>query len=467
MGIDGTFQFFGISLQVFLVDLLLSGDNAVVIALACRSLPAKQRRQAMIYGAGAGILLRLILSLTVNLVLLLPLLKIIGAIALLLIAIDLMTEEEEIAENQEGSANHTLSAAVMTIVAADLVMSLDNVVALAAVSHGSFLFLGLGLLLSVPLLIFGSGLLSRLMDEMPGLITLGGALLGWVAGGIAVTDPLIAGWVDTQSPALTLVVPLATALLAVMQSRRLVAERRLLGPQPRQSLRLPMLWTPSRPAEESVIEDRPDPTAPATVEAAVEPAGEATAIPAVVPIQSRDEATLMDDEHDILIGDRQRTAAPAGQPDAELDAQPAPATATALWDIKVALGLAVVVTLLVMVMSVVTEKDDSTTDVTHTPDFSVAPTPDPLQPFQCGVYDSVVYYHHGSMQIRFQADSVKLSGVLNRNAITWKPQPPGTPALGFTPPTTVLDDSAKTVTVKGGSFPETVCQLATGGAAGR
>lgn len=463
MGIDGTFQFFGISLQVFLVDLLLSGDNAVVIALACRSLPAKQRRQAMIYGAGAGILLRLFLSLTVNLVLLLPLLKIIGAIALLLIAIGLMTEEEEIAENQEDVANHTLSAAVMTIVVADLVMSLDNVVALAAVSQGSFLFLGLGLILSVPLLIFGSGLLSRLMDDMPGLITLGGALLGWVAGGIAVTDPLIAGWVDTQSPALTLVVPLATALLAVLQSRRLVAERRLLGPQPRQSLRLPMLWTPSRPAETSVIEDRPDATAPATVEAAGEPA----AIPTGVPIQSRSEATSMDDEHDILIGDRRQTAVPAGQPDAEPNAEPAPATATALWDIKVTLGLAVVVTLLVLVMSVVTPKGESTTDVPHTPDFSVAPTPDPLEPFQCGVYDSVVYYHHGSMQIRFQAGSVKLSGVLNRNAITWKPQPPGTPALGFTPPTTVSDDSAKTVTVKGGSFPETVCQLATGGGAGR
>jgi YjbE family integral membrane protein len=465
MGIDGTFHFLGISLQVILVDLLLSGDNAVVIALACRTLPEQQRRKAMIYGAGAGILLRLFLSLTVNLLLKLPLLKIVGSVALLLIAIGLMTEEEEIAENLEGAANHTLSAAVMTIVVADLVMSMDNVVALAAISQGSFVFLGLGLLLSVPLLIFGSGLLSRLMDDMPELITLGGALLGWIAGSIAVTDPLIAGWVHTQSPALAVVVPLATAILAVAQGRRLVAEQRLLGPQTRQSLKLPMLWTPSRPQEEIVTEDRPEATAQAAVEASVEPAGKSAAIPAAAPIHSRDEATAMDNEHDILIGDRQGTAVPNGQPGSEPGAEPAPATATALWDIKVALGLIIVITLLVMVMSVVTEKGESTSDAPQTPNFSVAPAPDPLEPFQCGVYDSVIYYHHGSMQVRFQADSVKLSGVLNRNTITWKPPPPGTPALGFTPPTTLLDDNAKTITVKGGSFPETICQLATDGAA--
>jgi len=461
MEIDSAFQVFGISLQVFLIDLLLSGDNAVVIALACRTLPARQRRLAMLYGAGAGILLRLFLTLTVSLLLKLPLLKIIGSIALLLIAIDLMTEEEEIAENLDEPVSHNLSAAVMTIVAADLVMSLDNVVALSAVSQGSATFLVLGLLLSVPLLFFGSGLLSRLMDEMPELITLGGALLGWVAGGIAVTDPLIAHWVETQSPALVVIVPLATAILTVMQSRHLVKERQLLGPRTRQPLKLPtlQLWSARQDPKTPPAEIRQDETEalPAT------PGEEAAVTPIPVLVPGNDGAMDMDDELGLLIGERNKTA-----PAEDLDSPPAGTPETnarsAWWDMRTAFALIVFVMLLVMLMSAVTDNDQPTH--TRTPNFAVAPIPDALKPFQCGLYDSVFFYHHGSMQVRFQAGKVMLSGVLNRNTLTWKPQSPGAPQLGFMPPTTVLDDTAKSVTVTGGSFSQTVCQLGGTGMTG-
>ncbi len=459
MDFDSTFQIFGISLQVFLIDILLSGDNAVVIALACRTLPANLRRKAMFYGAGAGIGMRLLLTLIVNLVLKLPLLKIIGAIALLLIAIDLMTQEEEITESLEGNAGNSLSSAVMTIITADLVMSLDNVVALAAVSQGNVGYLILGLVLSVPLLIFGSSLLSNMMDEMPELITLGGALLGWVAGGIAVTDPLIADWVNTQSPALALVVPLATALLAVMQSRRLVAERRLLGPTVRQPLKLPSL--PIWPTRRQPAEDLQAPIVPAT-----EVAAATLSAPARVERLEKIELALTPDQHNADEPDNEYQMLSGGWRQPALHQEQAPdaiqATATKtgkprLSDMKIMFGLVIFVTLLVMLLSAVTDNDQPAAP--WTPNFASAPPPQPLKRFRCDVYDSVFLYNHGSMQVKLHAGTNELSGVLDRNTITWKPLPSNAHPLGFIPPTTVLDDDAKSVTIDGGSFPKTMCLL--------
>jgi YjbE family integral membrane protein len=459
MEFDSTFQIFGISLQVFLIDILLSGDNAVVIALACRTLPANLRRKAMFYGAGAGIAMRLLLTLIVNLVLKLPLLKIIGAIALLLIAIDLMTQEEEISENLEGNAGNSLSSAVMTIITADLVMSLDNVVALAAVSQGNAGYLILGLVLSVPLLIFGSSLLSSMMDEMPELITLGGALLGWVAGSISVTDPLIADWVNTQSPALTLVVPLATALLAVMQSRRLVAERRLLGPSARQSLKLPSLpiWPTRREAEAAP----PAPIAPAleTVAAAVSaPARvETTQESEPVPAPGQQDADEIENEYRMLSGGWRQ---PSTDQAPSSDAVPAAIAKTGkspLSDMKIVFGLVIFVTLLVMLMSAVTDKDQP--DAPWTPNFAVAPKPQSLKRFRCDLYDSEFLFNHGAMQVKLLAGHNTLSGVLNRDVIAWQPLPPNAQPLGFKPPTRVFEVDGKSITLDGGGFQNTVCRL--------
>jgi YjbE family integral membrane protein len=182
------------------VNLLLSGDNAVVIALAARSLPARQQKLAVFWGSAAAIIMRVVLTVFAVALLQLPWLKLIGGVLLLWIGVKLLVPEED-EENIESSDN--LLQAVKTILIADLVMSLDNVIAVAAAAEqgpeGSKLaLLIIGLALSIPIVIFGSTLMLKVMERYPIIITLGAALLGWIAGDIMVTDPAIAGWVKAN-----------------------------------------------------------------------------------------------------------------------------------------------------------------------------------------------------------------------------------------------------------------------------
>jgi YjbE family integral membrane protein len=174
------------------VNIVLSGDNAVVIALAARSLPAKQQKQAIIWGSAAAIIMRVILTVFAVALLSFPWLKLIGAVLLLWIGVKLLIPEEG-GENIDASDN--LVAAIKTILIADLVMSLDNVIAVAAAAGGSLLLLILGLAISIPLVIFGATMLIKVMERWPVIITIGAALLGFVAGEMAITDPAIGGWV--------------------------------------------------------------------------------------------------------------------------------------------------------------------------------------------------------------------------------------------------------------------------------
>lgn len=174
------------------VNIILSGDNAVVIALAARSLPAKQQKQAILWGSGAAIVMRILLTIFAVALLTLPWLKLIGAVLLLWIGVKLLLPEEG---GEDIDASDNLMKAIKTILIADLVMSLDNVIAVAAATGGSLLLLVLGLAISIPLVIFGSTLLLKLMERWPIIITVGAALLGFVAGEMAITDPAIGGWV--------------------------------------------------------------------------------------------------------------------------------------------------------------------------------------------------------------------------------------------------------------------------------
>jgi YjbE family integral membrane protein len=175
------------------VNIVLSGDNAVVIALAARSLPPKQQKQAIFWGAGAAIVMRIILTVFAVALLALPWLKLIGAALLLWIGVKLLLPEEG---GEDVDASDNLIAAIKTILIADLVMSLDNVIAVAAAAGGSLLLLTLGLAISIPLVIFGSTLLLKLMERWPVIIAIGAGLLGFVAGEMAITDPAIGGWVS-------------------------------------------------------------------------------------------------------------------------------------------------------------------------------------------------------------------------------------------------------------------------------
>ncbi len=178
-------------IKIIGVNIILSGDNAVVIALAARSLPPKQQTQAIIWGSGAAIVMRILLTLFAVALLTLPWLKIIGSLLLFWIGVKLLVPEDDDAEIE---ASDQLLSAIKTILVADLVMSLDNVIAVAAAAGGSVLLLILGLAISIPLVIFGATLLLKLMERFPVIITIGGALIGWVAGEMLVTDPALEGW---------------------------------------------------------------------------------------------------------------------------------------------------------------------------------------------------------------------------------------------------------------------------------
>lgn len=204
-------------LEIIGVNIVLSGDNAVVIALACRSLPPAQQRLAIFFGSGAAIALRAVLTVFAVPLLARPYLKLVGGVLLLWIAIKLLLPDDDGDGETEG--NTGMFAAIKTIVIADLVMSLDNVLGVAAVAKGDVVLLVLGLLISMPLIIYGSTLIMRLMGRFPVVITLGAALLGYVAGEMAVTDPVAAPWIEAHAPWLHRFAPLLGAVLVVLAGK--------------------------------------------------------------------------------------------------------------------------------------------------------------------------------------------------------------------------------------------------------
>jgi YjbE family integral membrane protein len=193
MDIVGT-SFFWVTLaQIIMINIVLSGDNAVVIALASRSLPPRQQKRAILFGSFGAIILRVILTFFAVLLLGLPYLKIIGAALLGWIGIQMLLPEEG---EEEINASTQLWAAIKTIVVADFIMSLDNVLGVAAAAKGSPLLLVIGLAISIPIIVYGSTLVLKMMTRWPVIVTAGGAVLGWVAGEMAVTDPSIEPWLQ-------------------------------------------------------------------------------------------------------------------------------------------------------------------------------------------------------------------------------------------------------------------------------
>ena len=194
----GTPQFWLAALEIVVINILLSGDNAVVIALACRNLPLAQRRWGVFWGAVGAIVLRIVLTFFAVSLLKLSYLKIIGGLLLVWIGVKLIAEEDS-EEGHEVQASDKLLAAIRTVVIADLVMSIDNVLGVAAAAKGSLLLLIFGLVVSVPLVIGGAQLIMRLIERFPVLIVAGGGLLGFVAGELIVEDSAIVDWVHAHA----------------------------------------------------------------------------------------------------------------------------------------------------------------------------------------------------------------------------------------------------------------------------
>lgn len=190
--------------QIIIIDILLGGDNAVIIALACRNLPPKHRSLGVIWGAAGAIVLRVILITVAVALLTVPFLKLVGGLLLLWIGVKLIAPPPEHDDHASVQASDKLWAAVKTIIVADFVMSLDNVIAIAGAAEqadpsqrtGLIIF---GLLVSVPFIVFGSQLILKLLDRLPIIVVLGGGLLGWIAGGLIVGDPIVQPYVPRDA----------------------------------------------------------------------------------------------------------------------------------------------------------------------------------------------------------------------------------------------------------------------------
>jgi len=188
-------QFWAAVVQVVWIDIVLSGDNAVVIAMACRGLPVRQRRWGMIIGAGVAAVLLIVFTITVSALIALPYLRLISACALIWIAINLVGPDQHDGADTPPAAG-SLWRAVRIVVVADVIMGLDNAVAIAAIANGRYLLLGLGLAISIPIVFAGSAIVLALIERFPIIVWAGGAVLGWVAGELFVSDPVIASRLD-------------------------------------------------------------------------------------------------------------------------------------------------------------------------------------------------------------------------------------------------------------------------------
>lgn len=405
MALDSTLHAFSLTFQVFLLDLILSGDNAVVIALACQALPPRRVKQVVIIGTSAAIGLRVLLTTLVGWLLQVPLLKLVGAALLIVIAIRLLAEETPDAQSMEANAPSSLWGAVLTVLAADLVMSLDNVVALAAVTQGSTLFLILGLLLSVPLLMFGSMLMKHLLQRYPILVPAGGALLGYIAGDIAVSDPAIVEAVRTQSPALTVVVPLLCAVFVVVESR-IMARRRALLPRPATR----NVRSKSRLSEPAIIGALTTPT---------------PSIPSrPSPVALRIEANVA-------------TKAVLGLPTV---------SASAKSDFMgIPPFLAAIAGTVVLLASL------------YHFGRSMMLNPDKDTAYVCPGEIATVYYRHGGSSIRIASQHGEVAGHIDYNKISWDNAQASPSKLHLTPPDEIENSDNKTVTINGGSFLHIPC----------
>lgn len=205
--------------QIIIINILLSGDNAVIIALACRSLPPKEQRNAFLIGTVAIVILMTALTAVASYLLTIPYVEVVGAILLLWIGIKLLVPENE---DESVSASDNFWGAVKTIIIADIVMSLDNVLGMAGAANGHMALLFVGMVITIPLILFGSAMLMKLMERFPVIVTIGAGLLGYVAGEMAVEDPALKGFI-ANAHYLEIALPILGALIVVCVGKMLAS----------------------------------------------------------------------------------------------------------------------------------------------------------------------------------------------------------------------------------------------------
>ena len=522
MGFDGIMHAIGMTLQVFFLDLILSGDNAVLIALACRRLPKNQMRQVILMGTGFAFLLRVVLTTVVSYLLTVPSLRLIGGVALVYIALKLLVDEEQSKDeaadvspdantnpdaDNEKTVTDRLWSTVSIVVVADLVMSMDNVVALAAVAQDNMAFLVFGLLLSIPLLMFGSFFVTGLLNRYPVLVPGVAALLGWIAGDIAVADPLIADWVNTQSPGLAVLMPVLSAIFVLVQSKIVKDVRQAWGindlaarkKTDRSARILAMSQTPASTESVTVMSssqeenlpqvavESPDNnsalhrTLPATISASIAASITTSITASVIPDSVTNHTTLDNDaainqasspENTSLIAtvsdvvvtrddDVQDKADKANEGDEEYDADeedeedeegefgeiPAEVSGllSKLRENGFLIGGICLTALLIFVF-------------THF-GKSFIPAPAPMTQFECPGYTGKfsLYYKHGGEKIQIRTAGRVINGSVNYGKLQWENYADISTSIGFTLPEEIVSDSGRSVQINGGSFRQISC----------
>ena len=216
-------EFLGALLGIMMVNIVLSGDNAVVIAMASRNLPPKQQKMAILWGSAGAIGLRVVLTLVAVMLLSIPYLQFLGGVLLVWIAAKLLMEDGH--DDESIQASDSYMSAIKTIIIADLVMSLDNTLAIAAIADGNYMLLALGLALSIPLIVFGSKLLMTIMEKYPVVIYAGAALIAWTAGEMMLSDGKVGPIIESVMPGWVIPAVITAVVLAIgfwtKQSRKL------------------------------------------------------------------------------------------------------------------------------------------------------------------------------------------------------------------------------------------------------
>ncbi|MBF0461446.1 MAG: TerC family protein [Magnetococcales bacterium] len=428
-GLDTFFHYFNLTLEVFFLDVLLSGDNAVVIALACRALPPAQKRRALFIGTGCAIALRIILTVVASLLLSMTALKLVGGVTLVVIAIKLILGEGEEASSAASTAgqNASLWAAIRTIMVADVVMSVDNVLGLAAVTQGSLLFLVLGLLLSVPLLMFGSLFVGVLLQRYPLLIQAGGALLGWVAGDMAMTDPLLADWVNQQAPALTVVMPILVTVFVLVESRILQEAQRVVRP-------------PERMTSMVIATARPLASVPAIgVSAPVSAPRQGTHWLREWARNRMKPVWVVMQEH--FLGHRRPTASElvGDGPTSPGEEPPGQRTLSSLLAVHAPrLGIVLSIALVWLLLS-------------YMPAVWM-PKPVELDRYYCPKAYTFVFYRHGGNTVRMLSPFGSITGFMRSDKIDWGDYPVASKTLGFLPPLSIQYRDTQGVRLEGGLY---------------
>lgn len=422
---------FQVALGVLLIDVLLSGDNAIIIALVCHSLSLEHRRKALWLGVAGALLARLVLTAGATLVMHVPLIKLVGGFLLLKISIDLIVDnslQDAASHTQEPSSAQDVWTAARTIVVADIVMSLDNVLALSAVTQNNWLMLAAGLLLSIPILMFGSVYVGRLLDTFPRFLWLGGAILGGVSGSLMVDDPIFGGAFNNASSMAPAVVPLVLAACVVPMSRVIAANTRRMQAEALP----PSLWRIFWPQEP---DHRPEVVAStARAEAALMTPTAPETAPALASAAKAAEITA------VAVSQTTTEEVPAAA------TPPAQPSSRAEYRILIALGAFVMLAgggLHLMF------------------DVLQPSVPDNFITYICARPPMTISYLPHAQEIRFATSEGAIKTTITEDRVVWDNYREASTKLGIPPPVSIVAADVRQLVVNGGMFENTNCRPAT------